>query len=163
MLTDMAMNHHHHVRCFYQLIYKETSIMTTRTRRPGELVFNGLLVIISLFLVYQSSLISGFTSWSSRILSGACIADYAAFFRLFFRPGLPDEFTDTASAFILEKGIAPAGDDHDACRRYFCLRTQRNWLLLTSFIFLLVTIRLFYSKNWLKTLFITIVSLVVSI
>ncbi|SHO54946.1 tripartite tricarboxylate transporter TctB family protein [Vibrio quintilis] len=136
--------------------------MTTRTRRPGELVFNGLLVIISLFLVYQSSLISGFTSWSSPgffpvlaslIMLLSSVFSFVRGCRMssptlpvlsFWRRVLPRQVMIMMLAVVI-----------------FAFALSEIGFLPASFIFLLVTIRLFYSKNWLKTLFITIVSLAI--
>lgn len=136
--------------------------MTTRTRKPGELVFNGLTVILSLFLVYQSSLIPGFTSWSSPgffpvlaslIMLISSIFSFTRICRInaptlpmisFWRRVLPRQIIIMMVSVVV-----------------FAFALSEIGFLPASFIFLLVTIRLFYSKSWLKTLWITITSLTI--
>ncbi|CAM3550927.1 Tripartite tricarboxylate transporter TctB family protein [Vibrio aerogenes CECT 7868] len=136
--------------------------MTTRTRKPGELVFNGLTVILSFFLVVQSSQISGFTAWSapgffpvlaSLIMLVASVFSFVRSCRIspptlpmisFWRRVLPRQIIIMMISVIA-----------------FAFALSLVGFLPASLVFLFVTIKIFHGTNGVKTLLISVVSLAV--
>lgn len=136
--------------------------MSLKTREPGELVFNGLLVIISLFLLYQSYQISGFSGLSSAgifPMAASFTMLVAAMFSLFSCLQLPPPkhpFTMFVSR-ILPRSVSIML----FCVMLFALIIEGAGFLVASFAFLFISLNLFYQRGWWLSAVISAVTLAV--
>lgn len=124
-----------------------------KTRLPGELTFHGLLLLGSLFLLWQAYGISGFDSITSAgmfpMLSAAVMVGTAAVSlrqalkaRLERSTGesLPAQFIRQISpAVFVSLSLAVAA---------FMLLLPRLGFVISAYVFLVVSMRLLGSKRW---------------
>ncbi len=136
--------------------------MSIKTREPGELVFNVLLVLISLFLLYQSYQISGFSGLSSAgvfPMAASFIMLVAAMFSLFSCVQLPPAKNPITSfiSHILPRPVSIML----FCVTLFALIIEGAGFLISAFLFLFISLNLFYQKGWKTSALVAAVTLAV--
>lgn len=136
--------------------------MSIKAREPGELVFNVLLVLISLFLLYYSYQISGFQSVSSPgvfPMMASFTMLVTAMFSLFssLRLPAPSHPVEMFLRKILPRPVAIML----FCVILFAVILEGAGFLLAAFLFLFVSLNLFYQKGWLVSAGIAGVALLV--
>jgi putative tricarboxylic transport membrane protein len=123
--------------------------MSIKTRKPGELVFNMLLVLVSLFLVYESYQISGFGELSSPgifPLLASFTMLVAAMFSLFscIQLPAPSHPMTMFMTHILPRPVIIML----FCVMLFALILEGAGFLVSSFLFLFTCLNLFYQRGW---------------
>tara|TARA_B100001146_G_C15957346_1_gene338196 strand:+ start:87 stop:605 length:519 start_codon:yes stop_codon:yes gene_type:complete len=134
-------------------------MQTERTRKPGELAFAALIFATSLILLYSSYGISGFSALSGpgtfpmAATAIMAITSAAILMRTLQAPrdnqcgGIADIVPPVISGFC---GLIAV----------YAVLLDRLGFLLASFLFLLAGFRFLHRGGWLRSLLLTIVSLV---
>ena len=136
---------------------------TARPKRPpGELTFCALLLLLSLFLLWQAYGISGFESLTSAgmfpmLASATMVVTGAVFVRQSLRRG-PAQSDGHWQAFVAQ--VTPPiwlGSALAVC--LYMLALPRLGFLGASFLFLLLSMRLLGSQRWLLNVGVSVVTL----
>ncbi len=137
--------------------------MTIKTSRgPGELVFNGILVLVSMFLVYQAYQISGMGELSSPgffplVASFVMLVSSVFTFWTSLQTKAPSHSYESFMERILPRNILIIL----ACILIFVLCLDSLGFITAAFLFLFGTFTIFYRKGWLVSLILSIVALTV--
>jgi len=137
--------------------------MTVKIRRgPGELVFNGILVLVSMFLVYQSYQISGFGKLSSPgffplVASFVMLTASMVTFGTTYQMSAPSYLYESFMTRILPRNVLIML----ASVLAFVLCLDGLGFIISAFLFLLFTFTVFYRKGWLISMFLSVVSLAI--
>lgn len=130
-------------------------------RRPGELVFTLILLLGSLFLLWQAYGISGFSSMSSAgafpmAMSAAMVATAAVVMvRLLRRPG-PSQ----ALLRLRSEILPPAVVVFSLLILAYCVVLETLGFLLSSFLFLLAAITFLQGGRFARALLLSVVAIV---
>jgi putative tricarboxylic transport membrane protein len=138
-----------------------------RRRLPGELIFALLLVGLSLFLLWQAYGISGFESLTSAgafpmvasaiMLVTALLAlrDTTRYPRIDREDGqsLWAQFVHKVSPAVLVQFVA--------CIAVYMLALEKIGFILSSYVFLLVSMRVLGSRKWVLNLWVSALCLAV--
>ena len=137
--------------------------MTIRTsRKPGELVFNGFFVLVSLFLVYQSFQISGLGEFSSPGFF-PLVASFAmlmsSLFTLFstLREVGPSRPYESFFGLILPRNVVIMLTSV----LLFLLCMNLVGFVIAALMFLFITFSVFYRRGWQISALLAVVSLAV--
>lgn len=137
--------------------------MTIKTSRgPGELVFNGIMVLVSMFLVYQAYRISGIGELSSPgffplMASFVMLASSLFTFWATLHTRGPSHSYESFMERILPKNILIIL----ASILVFVLCLDTLGFIVAAFLFLFFTFTVFYRKGWFISLLLSIVALTV--
>ncbi|MDC0609420.1 tripartite tricarboxylate transporter TctB family protein [Vibrio sp.] len=137
--------------------------MTTKTSRgPGELVFNGILVLVSMFLVYQSYQISGIGKLSSPgffplVASFVMLLSSLSTFWTTLRVKAPSHSLESFFERILPKNILIML----ASVLFFVLCLDTLGFISAAFLFLFFTFTVFYRRGWVISLVLSVITLTV--
>ncbi|MCE0495997.1 tripartite tricarboxylate transporter TctB family protein [Vibrio salinus] len=137
--------------------------MTTKTSRgPGELVFNGILVLVSMFLVYQAYQISGIGELSSPgffplVASFVMLVSSMFTFWTTLHTKAPSHSFESFMERILPRNILIIL----ASIFVFVLCLDSLGFITAAFLFLFFTFTVFYRRGWLVSLLLSVVVLTV--
>lgn len=135
------------------------------SRLPGELTFTGLLLALSLFLLWQAYRISGFESLSSAgmfpMLATATMVVTGALILLqcLRRRAASADAHGSLAAHFLARMTPPAWLGLTLAVCLYMLALPRLGFVLASFLFLLLSMRLLGSQRWLLNVAVSAISL----
>ncbi len=131
-------------------------------KKPGETVFSFLMLVFSLFLLWQAYLISGFTALSSPgafplaasaiMVIGSCIA--------FVKSARQPSTTQFTFADFTQQILPVTVAVMIGIILIFAVVLQKLGFILTAFGFLFLTIKLLHKSNAIKTVMLSAFSLV---
>ncbi|TFF24866.1 tripartite tricarboxylate transporter TctB family protein [Jiella endophytica] len=129
-----------------------------RARRPGETAFTGLLLVVSLFLLWSAYGISGFES-----LSSAGAVPLATTFAMVVTAAIvlfkTNRMVPAADEKLGHEVLPPMVMVFAVLLLVYALLLEPLGFLPTSFLFLVVAIRLLSHRSWLYAAAISLLSL----